>query len=387
MTECVALVVAAGRGERLGGDVPKQYQIVGGQPLLRHTVSRFVDHPRVDAIRVVIHPDDRPRYQSAVAGLPVLEPVAGGATRQESVCRGLESLTEGNPRHVLIHDAARPSVPGPLIDRVLDALGAHDGAVPGLQLTDTLKRAGSDGTILNTVDRSGLWRAQTPQGFAFQAILQAHRAAVGGPELTDDAAVAEAASLTVSLVEGDAGNVKVTTADDLERLVASPNSAPETRVGSGYDVHRFGPGDHVMLAGIVISHDRGLEGHSDADVVLHAATDAILGAVGAGDIGDHFPPSDPQWKGAASEVFLRHAASMVAAAGGRIVNLDVTVICERPRVGDYRTAMVENIASILGTDARRVSVKATTTERLGFTGRGEGIAAQATAAIAIPVNG
>jgi 2-C-methyl-D-erythritol 4-phosphate cytidylyltransferase/2-C-methyl-D-erythritol 2,4-cyclodiphosphate synthase len=286
------------------------------------------------------------------------------------------------PRTVLIHDGARPFVGDAVIGRVLDALGSADGAIAALPITDTLKR-GADGRVTGTVARAGLWRAQTPQGFRFAEILAAHRNAVG-QELTDDAAVAERAGLAVALVEGAPENIKVTTQEDLVRAERWIADATETRVGQGFDVHRFGPGNQVMLCGIAIPHDAGLLGHSDADVGLHALTDAILGALGAGDIGQHFPPSDARWKDAESRVFLRHAGSLVAAAGGRIRHLDVTVICERPKIGPYRAAMAACIAEALGIDAGRVSVKATTTEGLGFTGRGEGIAAQAIATLSLP---
>jgi len=375
----VALVVAAGRGSRMGG-LPKQYRNLGGQPLLRHTLKRFADHPRIAGVRAVIHADDRTAYDRAAAGLALEAPVPGGATRQESVLCGLESLRDLAPRQVLIHDGARPFVDGATIDRVLDALAEAPGAIAALPVTDTLKR-GDDGRIAATLDRHGLWRAQTPQGFHYAEILAAHRT-FAGSELTDDAAVAERAGLTVRLVAGSPDNVKITTSEDLARAEQRlAKAGGEIRVGQGVDVHRFGPGNHVMLCGIRIAHDRGLEGHSDADVGLHALTDALLGALGVGDIGTHFPPSDPQWRGVDSAVFLQHAAGLLAARGGRIVNLDLTLICEAPKIGPHRTAMVARIAEILEIDAVRVAVKATTTEGLGFTGRGEGIAAQAVATL------
>jgi len=380
MADAVALVVAAGRGSRMGGGVPKQYRNLGGQPLLRHTLKCFADHPRIAGVRAVIHADDMADYDRAAAGLALETPVPGGATRQESVLRGLESLRELAPRQVLIHDGARPFVDGATIDRVLDALAEAPGAIAALPVTDTLKR-GDDGRIAATLDRHGLWRAQTPQGFHYAEILAAHRT-FAGSELTDDAAVAERAGLTVRLVAGSPDNVKITTGEDLARAEQRlAKAGGETRVGQGVDVHRFGPGNHVMLCGIRIAHDRGLEGHSDADVGLHALTDALLGALGAGDIGTHFPPSDPQWRGVDSAVFLQHAAGLLAARGGRIVNLDLTLICEAPKIGPHRTAMVARIAAILEIDAVRVAVKATTTEGLGFIGRGEGIAAQAVATL------
>ncbi len=382
MTETVALVVAAGRGERIGGDVPKQYLSLAGRPLLFHSVAAFAGHRAVEAVRVVIHPDDRARYHAAVAGFDLLEPVDGGATRQESVLFGLESLESLAPGRVLIHDAARPAVDGGVIDRVLAALDSAPAAIPALAVSDTLKR-GENGLVAATVDRAGLWRAQTPQGFRYAGILAAHRAAAGG-SLTDDAAVAEAAGLAVSLVPGSEDNVKVTTADDLARAGRIVGAGLESRVGMGFDVHPFGPGDHVMLCGVRIGHDRGLAGHSDADAGLHALVDAVLGALGAGDIGAHFPPGDPEWADADSGVFAARAARMVADAGGVIAHLDVTLACEQPRVGPHRTAMAARVAELFGVDAGRVSVKATTTERLGFLGRGEGVAALAVATLRLP---
>ncbi|WP_193370627.1 bifunctional 2-C-methyl-D-erythritol 4-phosphate cytidylyltransferase/2-C-methyl-D-erythritol 2,4-cyclodiphosphate synthase [Pelagibius marinus] len=382
-----ALIVAAGRGQRFGGSLPKQYASLAGVPLLRHTLQAFAAHPAIGRVRAVIHPDDRDLYDAAAAGLNLAEPVAGGASRQESVLRGLESLAERAPARVLIHDGARPFVSAPVVDRVLAALDKVPGAIAALPVVDTLKR-GQDDHIAGTQDRAGLWGAQTPQGFRYAEILAAHRAAAG-EELTDDAAVAERAGIEVALVEGSRENFKVTSQDDLRTAERWLRGAPgqggaETRVGQGFDVHAFGPGDHVMLCGVRIDHDAGLAGHSDADVGLHALTDAILGALGAGDIGSHFPPSDPQWKGADSGKFIRHARDLVTARGGRILHLDVTLVCERPKVGPHRDAMVARVAELLDLPADRVSVKATTTEKLGFTGRGEGIAAQAAATLALP---
>jgi 2-C-methyl-D-erythritol 4-phosphate cytidylyltransferase/2-C-methyl-D-erythritol 2,4-cyclodiphosphate synthase len=384
MASCIALVVAAGRGTRVDGALPKQYLRLGGQPLLRHALETLRAHRSVGAVRVVVHPDDRPLYDAATAGLDLLAPVAGGAARQDSVRLGLESLIELAPSRVLIHDAARPLVDDALLDRVLAALDGADGAIPALALSDTVKR-GANGLVTQTLDRAGLWRAQTPQGFRYDKILAAHRLAAGG-DYPDDAAVAEGAGLTVRLVAGSEDNFKVTTADDLrraERLIAA--RLGDIRTGQGFDVHPFGPGDHVWLCGVRVPHGRALVGHSDADAGLHALTDAVLGALGAGDIGVHFPPSDPQWRGAASHLFLAHAAALVAQAGGAIANVDVTLVCEAPRIGPHRDAMVARIAEILALDRRRVSVKATTTERLGFTGRGEGIAAYAVATLRLPL--
>jgi 2-C-methyl-D-erythritol 4-phosphate cytidylyltransferase/2-C-methyl-D-erythritol 2,4-cyclodiphosphate synthase len=380
MPDTIALIVAGGRGQRLGDPIPKQYLDLVGKAVLRRSVEAFLHHPRIDAVRVVIRPDDRERYAQAVAGLDLLDPVAGGAERQDSVRSGLESLADLAPRAVLIHDAARPLVDAATIDRTLDALAAHDGAIAALPVTDTVKR-GKDGLAGETIDRSGLWRAQTPQTFRYDAILAAHRAAIG-LALTDDAAVAEHAGLTVALVAGTEDNIKITSREDLDRATRTVGGGlPDVRVGNGFDVHRFGPGDGLMLCGIRVAHDHGLIGHSDADVGLHSITDALLGAIGDGDIGMHFPPTEPRWKGADSSVFLRHALSLVTARGGSLTHIDVTIICERPKVGPHRAAMVARIAEILGLDASRVSVKATTTEGLGFTGRREGIAAQATATI------
>ncbi|WP_299394735.1 bifunctional 2-C-methyl-D-erythritol 4-phosphate cytidylyltransferase/2-C-methyl-D-erythritol 2,4-cyclodiphosphate synthase [Pelagibius sp.] len=385
MSTATALIVAAGRGQRFGTERPKQYAPLGGIPVLRHCLLAFLAHPRVDGVRVVIHPDDRPLYDEAVQGLDLAEPVAGGGSRQESVRLGLESLERSAPAFTLIHDAARPFIDQGTIDRVLGALSERPGAIAALPVVDTLKRE-ADGRVSRTEDRSGLWRAQTPQGFHYEAILAAHRAALG-ETLTDDAAVAEKAGLAVALVEGSPANIKVTTQDDLEsaeRWIRSAQ-ATEMRVGQGFDVHAFGPGDHVMLCGLRIAHDAALVGHSDADVGLHAVTDALLGALGAGDIGSHFPPSDPQWKGADSRIFVSHVCDMIAERGGRITHMDLTLICERPKIGPHREAMRRQLAALLEVSEDRVSVKATTTEKLGFLGRGEGVAAQATATLALPV--
>lgn len=386
-TPIVALIVAAGRGVRVGGDVPKQYRRLAGRAVLHHSACAFLDHPGIGAVRVVIHPDDRALYDQATAGLDLLAPVPGGTERQDSVRLGLESLSELRPARVLIHDGARPFVSAELIDRTIRALDRAPGAICAVPVADTLKR-GDGRRIAATVPREGLWRAQTPQGFHFEAILAAHRA-LAGERLTDDAMVAERRGLPVELVEGTEDNFKVTTADDLiraEAALAHRAGGWDIRTATGFDVHRFGPGDRVMLAGVAVAHDQGLIGHSDADVALHALTDALLGTIGAGDIGQHFPPSDPQWRGADSARFLQHAADLVVKRAGAIVHVDVTIICERPKVGPHRDAMVARIvallrAALIDDDATRVSVKATTTEGLGFTGRREGIAAQATATV------
>jgi 2-C-methyl-D-erythritol 4-phosphate cytidylyltransferase / 2-C-methyl-D-erythritol 2,4-cyclodiphosphate synthase len=379
-----ALVVAAGRGSRFGADRPKQYLPLGGRSVLRHAIAAFAGHSRIDGVQVVIRPEDRELYETAIAGLALPPPVAGGASRQRSVRLGLEALRSQQPQRVVIHDGARPFPSAALIDRVLDGLDHAPATIPCVALRDTIK-AVEDGRIRATVDRSRLWRAQTPQGFRFDAILAAHRA-LAGRDLTDDSAVAETAGLTTLLVAGDEDNLKITTAEDLaaaERRLAA--ECGDVRVGQGFDAHAFGPGDKVMICGVEVPHEAGLIGHSDADVGLHALTDAVLGAIGAGDIGQHFPPSDPQWRGAASDQFLRHAAELVRARGGMIAHVDVTVICERPKIGPHRAAMIERVASILGIAAGRVSVKATTTDCLGFTGRREGAAAQAVATIRLPL--
>lgn len=389
MTAVYVLVVAAGRGTRFGGDVPKQYLQLGGTSLLAHGLAAFARHPRIRGVLAAIRPEDRALYERAAAGLDLLPPVAGGPLRQDSVRLGLEALAAHRPDHVLIHDGARPFPDRCLIDRVVAALEEAPAAIPALPLGDTIKRV-ADGVVRGTVDRAGLWRAQTPQGFHFAAILSAHHA-VAGRELTDDAAVAEAAGLAVRIVAGSEDNLKVTTEDDLARAgqILALRQA-DIRVGQGFDVHPFGPpagdrGERVWICGVAIPHEAGLVGHSDADVGLHAATDALLGAIAAGDIGMHFPPGDPRWRGAASERFLRHAADLVAAREGAIAALDVTIICERPRIGPHRAAMIARLADILRISATRVSVKATTTEKLGFTGRGEGIAAQAVATVRLPL--
>jgi 2-C-methyl-D-erythritol 4-phosphate cytidylyltransferase / 2-C-methyl-D-erythritol 2,4-cyclodiphosphate synthase len=393
MAHCIALIVAAGRGTRAAGAgeaAPKQYRSLAGAPVLRRTVLAFAEHPAVDAVRVVFNEIDRTLYDGAVAGLDLLMPVQGGDSRRESVLRGLESLTEDAPRFVLIHDAARPLVDPALIGRVRDALDHHDGAVPALAIADTIKQVKA-GHVRGTLPRDGLWRAQTPQGFRFHGILDAHRTAAGrmdADHFTDDAMVAEAEGLDVVTVAGDEDNMKITTDADFARAErALLGRLPDMRVGQGFDVHAFGaetPDAWIMMCGVKLSHPRPLIGHSDADVGLHALTDAILGALGEGDIGTHFPPSDSRWRGAASEVFLSHAASLVAKRGGQIAHADVTILCEEPRISPHREAMRRRIADILALPLERISVKATTTEKLGFIGRAEGIAAQAIATVRLP---
>ena len=372
--DTAVIVVAAGRGSRMGGEVPKQWQMLAGKPVIAHALAAF------QGLRVVlvIHPDDRER----AAGLGV-ELVTGGATRDASVLAGLCALEGSGVSRVLIHDGARPLVSRGMIDRLLAALDHHAGAAPALAVTDALWR-GSDGLVDGTVDRTGLYRAQTPQAFHFAAILAAHRAHPGGA--LDDVQVARDGGLSVVIVQGDEDNMKLTFPGDFARAEAvlkgrKMDVRPEIRLGNGYDVHAFCEGDHVWLCGVRVPHSRGLLGHSDADVGMHALTDAIYGALALGDIGRHFPPSDPQWKGAASHIFLSHAIGMAAERGFRLANCDVTLVCERPKIGPHALAMQAELARIMGVEGERVSVKATTSERLGFTGREEGIAALATATL------
>lgn len=373
-----ALVVAAGKSARAGGDVPKQYRLLGGKPMLRWSAEAFSRHPEIDRVHVVVAAGEEERAAGILAGLPVSIGV-GGASRQESVLNGLRQLqSAAAPARVLVHDAARPLLSASLIDRVLQGLQSDPGSCPALPVVDSLRLGGE--SIEAEVPRERLWRVQTPQGFDFSLLLAAHVSATEGA--TDDAEVLRAAGHRVRIVEGDARAMKVTLPQDFEMAERMLDWVSVS--GSGYDVHRFGPGDHVWLCGVPVPHEAGLLGHSDADVGLHALTDAILGALGDGDIGAHFPPSDPRWKGASSDRFLAHAASLVAAAGGRILHCDVTLICEAPKVGPHRDRMLARIGEILGDHRPRVSVKATTTEGLGFTGRREGIAAQATATIRLP---
>lgn len=392
MTEnsIIAIIVAAGRGERAGAGGPKQYRPLAGRAVLHHTAAAFLRHPEIDAVRIIIHRDDTEYYAAAMASLAdnakLMDPVFGGAQRQDSVRLGLESLDPRQPRAVLIHDAARPFVDATTISDVIAALDARAGAIAALPIHDTVKRVDGDGLIDDTLSRDGLWRAQTPQGFRFGPILAAHKKAAGH-SYTDDAAVAEAAGVEVAVVRGSPDNMKITQAEDFgmaEKILQHARAPMEYRNGHGYDVHAFEPGDKVILCGVPIEHDRKLKGHSDADVGMHALTDAILGALAAGDIGDHFPPSDDQWKGAPSSTFLEKARALVEEAGGKIIHCDVTLVCEAPKIGPHRQAMKETLSQILKTEAGRISVKATTSEELGFTGRREGIAALATATITLP---
>ncbi|MEL7302421.1 MAG: bifunctional 2-C-methyl-D-erythritol 4-phosphate cytidylyltransferase/2-C-methyl-D-erythritol 2,4-cyclodiphosphate synthase [Pseudomonadota bacterium] len=398
-----ALIMAAGRGTRLGGERvggdrrPKQYRDLGGRTVLAATVEQFARHADIATVTVVIHADDTALYRDAldVSQRKLTPPVTGGATRQASVRNGLEALAafETVPDVVLIHDAARPFVTDDDITKVLAGVEETGAAIAACPLADTLKRqANSDEVVETTVDRGGLWRALTPQGFHFDAIRAAHLSAAERDDLTDDAAVAEAEGLKVRLIATSSDNFKITTADDLARarkrfsedaLGAQP-PLPDVRVGQGFDVHKFGPGDHVWLAGLRIPHSHALVGHSDADVGLHALTDAIFGALGDGDIGSHFPPSDDQWKGAASDQFLAYAVARAHERQAQITQLDLTLVCEAPKIGPHRDAMRARIAEITGIDVSRIAVKATTSEGLGFPGRREGIAALASATLVFP---
>lgn len=387
-----AVIVAAGRGERAGrAEGPKQFRSIGGRPVIARTLDVFLAHPAMARVVLVIHPDDSELLEEACGALPDhVSVVSGGATRQESVLAGLRSLAGQGLNKVLIHDGVRPFIDTALIDRVLRDTSDTEASLPSLPVSDTLKREAADGTVFETVLRTGLHSAQTPQGFPFAAILAAHETAFAEKRLnfTDDAAVAEWCGLAVRLTRGSPDNVKLTWARDIEvanqRMSADMPAFPDVRTGNGYDVHAFEAGDQVWLCGVAIPHDRKLAGHSDADVGLHALTDALLAVCGAGDIGTHFPPSDPQWKGAASRLFVEHAVRLVQEQGGRIANADVTLIAEAPKVGPHRAAMTEALRAMLGIEGSRISVKATTNEKLGFVGRNEGIAAIATATVVFP---
>ena len=378
----VALVVAAGEGSRAGGAMPKQYAMLAGAPLLTHAL-RHLRHDGIDAVRVVIGAGQEAAFRHASAGFAVGAPIIGGVTRRESVRNGLETLAaEGGIARVLIHDAARPFLPGAVIERLLAALDEGEDAVPALPMVDSLARGGE--ALGEAVPRDGLLRIQTPQAFHFAPILAAHRAWNGADEATDDAQVARAHGMDVGVVAGHASLEKLTHREDFRRAEEQLSGRLVTRVGTGFDVHAFADGEDLWLGGLSIPHHRGLKGHSDADVLLHAITDALLGAIGDGDIGSHFPPSDPQWKGASSARFLEHARDLVTARGGRIDHIDATLICEAPRIGPHRDALRASVAALLQLSQPHISIKATTTERLGFTGRGEGIAVQAVATVRMP---
>ncbi|CCV13619.1 bifunctional 2-C-methyl-D-erythritol 4-phosphate cytidylyltransferase/2-C-methyl-D-erythritol 2,4-cyclodiphosphate synthase [Mesorhizobium sp. STM 4661] len=386
------VIVAAGRGARAGqADGPKQYQRIGGRAIIARTLDMFLAHPGIGPVVVAIHADDGALFRGAAgANADRVIAVTGGASRQDSVRLGLLALRSHAPGRVLVHDAVRPFVDAELIDRTIEAIGERQGALPALPVADTLKRESAAGMIGETVSRIGLHAAQTPQGFPFWPLLAAHEKAhrLGKADFTDDAAIAEWAHIPVKIVQGSPDNVKLTWARDIamadQRLSGERPRFPDIRTGNGYDVHAFEPGDHVTLCGVPVPHDRKLSGHSDADVGLHALTDALLATCGAGDIGTHFPPSDPQWKGAASRIFVEHAAKLVRERGGRIANADITLICEAPRIGPHRLAMTEALSAMLGISPDRISIKATTNEKLGFVGREEGIAAIATASVVFP---
>jgi len=383
MPSVAVLIVAGGTGTRFSADLPKQYCRLGGTPILRRAIQAFRASPAVSPLQVVIGTGHEDHYAEAVSDLPLPPPIIGGATRQDSVRRGLQALAPSSPKFVLIHDAARPLVSPELIEAVIAALeGGAEAAVPLLAVSDSLRRWEAN-SVGPAIPREGVCRAQTPQGFVYRAIREAHER-FAGSNASDDIALAERAGMKLVAVPGGEANIKVTTASDLsfaERLIAGSG---ETRVGTGFDVHRFTVGDHLWLCGVRIAHDRGLEGHSDADAGLHALTDAILGASAAGDIGQHFPPSEERWRGALSRLFLQHAAELLRERGGTLLHCDVTIICERPKIGPHREAMRASVAEMLSLDVSRVSIKATTTEGLGFTGRGEGLAAQAVATIRLP---
>lgn len=387
--KAAAIIVAAGRGLRAGAGGPKQYRMLGGEPVIARAMAPFCGHPDIRAVQPVRNPDDAEIFDQALQGLSYRPAVSGGATRQASVRAGLEALAASGdvPDIVLIHDAARAFVTAAVITRAIAAAGKSGAALPVVAVTDTIKQVTTSGDVCATPDRATLRSAQTPQAFHFATILEAHRHAAreGRDDFTDDAALAEWAGLTVATFEGDAANMKLTTPEDFAREEARLGAAlGDIRTGTGYDVHAFGDGDHVMLCGVRVPYTRGFLAHSDGDVGLHALVDAILGALADGDIGSHFPPSDPQWKGAASDKFLVYAMDKVAARGGRVAHLEVTMVCETPKIGPLRETMRARIAEITGLPVSRVAVKATTSERLGFTGRQEGIAALASATIRLP---
>ena len=372
-----ALIVAAGQGARVGGTVPKQYRPVAGKPVLAHATDAVAGHPAITTVQVVIGEGQHSLYADAIGSRTLPAPVIGGALRRDSVIAGLEAI---DADIVLIHDAARPFLSAAMIDRLIEALATTDGAVPALPVADTLARGGA--LLGDSLARDGLYRIQTPQAFRRDAILAAHRAWDPAREATDDAQVARAFGLSVAIVEGDRALEKLTFAADFEATDGRPSMI--SRTAMGFDVHAFAKGDAIHLGGVPIPHDRALAGHSDADVALHALVDALLGTIAAGDIGSHFPPSDPQWRGADSAIFVARARELLGEAGGVIDHIDLTIICEAPKVGPHRDAIRVRIAEMLDLSVGQVSVKATTTERLGFTGRREGIAAQAVATVRIP---
>jgi 2-C-methyl-D-erythritol 4-phosphate cytidylyltransferase/2-C-methyl-D-erythritol 2,4-cyclodiphosphate synthase len=384
-----AVIVAGGRGHRAGAGKPKQYRSIKDEPLLRRTLRSFDEHQAVSQIVPVIHNEDMGDYADAARGFDrkCIAPVLGGATRQLSVFAGLQAIETSAPDFVLVHDAVRPLFSQALIGRAIDAMKTASAAVPVLPVTDTVKRIDAAGNVAETLDRNELRLTQTPQIFSYAKLLAAHRsaAAKGLRNFSDDASLAEWAGIPVATFPGETGNVKFTTADDFLRAEALTGALFEFRNGTGFDIHAFGPGDHVTLGGVKIPYTKSLSGHSDADVLLHALTDAVLGAIGEADIGAHFPPSDGKWRGAASEIFLRHAISLLEKSGGNLVNLDATLLCEAPKIGPHRDAIRASIAAITGIDISRIAVKATTMEKLGFIGRGEGIAAMASATVRLPM--
>lgn len=379
-----AVIVAAGRGLRAGGEEPKQFRLFGGRTPLRMALESFASHGDVALVQPVIHRDDSGRYADEAEGLALLPAAFGGATRQESVRAGLDALAAKAPDIVLVHDAARPFVSPALIARSIAAAREFGGAIPALEVTDAVKLVDGTGAITDTIERSQVRLVQTPQAFQFAPLHDAHRKAAdaGRHDFPDDAALAQWAGMKVNVFQGEHANIKLTTPDDFVR--AEARMLRDVRTGTGIDVHAFGPGDHVTLGGVRIPHDRSLSGHSDADVVLHAVVDAILGALADGDIGVHFPPSDPQWRGASSDRFVIFAMERLAERGGRISHIDINIVCESPKIGPHRDNIRARIAKLCGVGVDRVAIKATTSEGLGFTGRSEGIAAFATATVRLP---
>lgn len=386
----IALLVAAGKSERMGDGLPKPYLQLGEESLLRRTVKAFLGHPEIGGVRVVIRREHHPLYRKAVEGLTLFPCVIGGDSRQESVRLGLESIAHRNPQYVLVHDIARPMISSDLISNILTELKKNKATIPALPVTDTVKRV-KDGCVNESVSREQLYTVQTPQGFHFDVLLAAHQK-LAGEHLTDDASLMERSGIPVAIVPGEPGNIKITTSRDMDYMRTLLAYDMDTRTGQGYDVHQLKDHDadtpasqrHIKLCGVRIHSNQRLVGHSDADVGLHALVDAILGAIGDGDIGMHFPPDDLKWQGADSERFLLHAYELLTARGGQLINLDVTLICERPKIAPHRQQMIDHISQMLKLEKNRVSIKATTTEKLGFEGRGEGIAAQAVATVKLP---
>ena len=392
MTISIALIVAAGRGYRASIDLPKQYVMLGNIPMLRHVIEKFITHRRITHVIIVVHPDDICLYKNAIDGLDILPPAFGGDERHISVRNGIEEIAALKPDNILIHDAARPFISHKLIDDLLDALDNHDGVIPALPVIDCVKRSNNDKKIINTLTRQNLWLVQTPQAFKYQKIRKAHDILHNMGEtknIADDAAVFEAANMPVKIINGDQDNFKITTKDDIiranEKMLKNKDKLIKyPRIGSGFDVHKFCDGDFITLCGVKIPHNMGLAGHSDADVALHALTDAMLGVIANGDIGLHFPPSDEKWHGANSKIFIKHSLELIKNIDGEISNIDITIICENPKITPYRDLMRQSLAKMLDMDISRISIKATTTEKLGFTGRGEGIAAQASILVMLP---